>query len=100
MIGVICLGRMRVLEGFNVFQALRVAKNWTPKEVADNLGKSYSMIYSVEQGIRKPSREMIQDYSSLFGVPVDFILKYMDDVYKHMPPEDLLYEVISCMREN
>lgn len=61
------------------FKKLRTEKNWKQKDVADKLGVTHQYICSIERAKKYPSIEIIQAYSKLFNVPIE----YLTDVKNH-----------------
>lgn len=62
----------------SIFKMLRLTRNWSPKDVADRIDRSYSSIYSIEEGIRNPTKRVIKAYAELFKFPEEKIEFYMD----------------------
>ncbi len=53
---------------------LRESKNWSQAELARRLGIEKSMMNKIENGSRKVQTDELTKLSSLFNVPVDFLL--------------------------
>ncbi len=61
------------------FKKLRIEKGWRQKDVAEKLGVTRQYICSIERAKKYPSVDIIQEYSKLFNVPIE----YLTDVKNH-----------------
>ncbi len=55
-------------------QMLRKEKNLSQEQLADKLNISANMIAKVECGIRKPSVDLVIEFSKFFKKPIDYII--------------------------
>lgn len=58
----------------NKIKQLRLSKNMSQFELAENLGISYSMVGMIEQGRRKPSDEVKIKLCKIFNVSMDYLM--------------------------
>ena len=58
-----------------ILKALRKFNRMTQQEIGDKFGASRSYICQIEKGINKPTLEMIDKYSQLFGIRKSLILQ-------------------------
>lgn len=54
---------------------LRQRHNLTTRELGEQLGVSYVQISRIENGVRKPSADLILKISLFFNVPVDQLMR-------------------------
>lgn len=76
-----------------VLQLLRIAKGYTVSEMAALLGKSQPYISRIESGEKKPSEELLNQYSKIFKIKVSSI-KFFE---QKKTQEHLVYEEILLM---
>jgi transcriptional regulator with XRE-family HTH domain len=74
-----------------ILKALRKFNRMTQKEVGNKFETSRSYICQVEKGINKPTLELIEKYSRLFGIRKSFILQLAED--KNKTPKLTKFEV-------
>ena len=59
---------------------IRVFHDMKQVELADRLGISKSYLSEIESGKKQPKIELIERYSSEFGIPVSSILFFMESL--------------------
>lgn len=81
-----------------VLKALRVANDYSIKDLAEKLQVSSSHISRIEAGEKNPSEELIKKYSKLFGVRVSTI-KFFDSEKnkKNLKYQEVLLLVLQKM---
>jgi transcriptional regulator with XRE-family HTH domain len=65
-----------------ILKALRIFHRMTQEEIGNKFETSRSYICQVEKGINKPTFELIEKYSRLFGIRKSFILQLAEDQNK------------------
>lgn len=67
------------------FKKLRIEKSWRQKDVAEKLGVTEQYICSIERAMKYPSIEIVQAYSKLFNVPIEYLIdvKNHSSQYEH-----------------
>ncbi len=86
-----------------VLKLLRIANNYKPKELADLLGVSQSFLSQLENGLKKPSNELLNKYSKIFKVRVStlhFFAEEKED--KNLKYQQLLLMILKkiCEKKN
>lgn len=64
-----------------VLRLLRIAHDYSIKETAELLGVTPSFISKIENGVKRPSDELIKRYSRVFRVSTKTI-KFFDEEHK------------------
>lgn len=78
-----------------VLRLLRIAKGYTVNEVAEKLGKTQSFISKIENGVKKPSDELLKGYSELFHIKVSSLeFFYKEKTEKQMEYEEILLMIL------
>jgi len=62
---------------------LRFHSHRTQKQVADDLGMTFSALSQYETGKRKPKNDVLMHLASYFNVSVDYLLGLDDNPVKH-----------------
>lgn len=65
-----------------ILKELRIFNRMTQEEISNKFETSRSYICQVEKGINKPTLELIDKYSRLFGIRKSFILQLAEDKNK------------------
>jgi len=67
-------------EVMTVFESLRIINGFSVREVADKLGVTSVYIRAIESGERKPSRNVIEGLSKVFGIRPSQLLYLSEEV--------------------
>jgi len=59
--------------------ALRKARGWSQRKVADELGISQALLSHYENGLREPRLEFVAKICDYYGVSADYILGRVDE---------------------
>lgn len=75
-------------------EELRKSKNWTSKQISKKIGIDYRTIRRYETNIQKPPSNIIEDYSRIFNVSLDFLFYGTEisdleliSAFKHLSPK-------------
>jgi len=71
----------------NIFRLLRIARDWTVRELAEKLDVSSAYINSIEKKERTPSARLIKEYAKVLEVNEKTIIRYMKK-----PEENTMFE--------
>ena len=86
---------------------LRISRNISQKELADNLGVAQSSVNYWEKGQRDPSITMVKKIAGYFGISVDEMLEWKPDgtnqksttIAAHFENEEFTAEEIKKIKE-
>lgn len=86
---------------------LRISRNISQKELADNLGVAQSSVNYWEKGQRDPSITMVKKIADYFGISVDEMLEWKPDgtnqksttIAAHFENEEFTAEEIKKIKE-
>lgn len=76
-----------------ILKLLRIAYGYKPKEVAQKLGISPSMLSQIESGLKKPTSELLEKYGKVFKIRVSTLM-FFDEERKE---KDLKYQDLLLM---
>ena len=85
----------------NIYRLLRIAKNVSVKELAEDLELTPAYIHALENGSRNPSPRTVKDYSVRFGVPREIIETFDKEEAKQNGYEKTLLWLLKtiCIRD-
>jgi len=63
----------------DVLRLLRISKDWTIKELSQQMKVSSSYLSEIERGVKKPTLEMLDKYSEVMGVDRSTILYFEEE---------------------
>ncbi len=66
----------------DIMRQLRKERGWTQEQVADKLGRSKVSVSQYENGIRKPSFEIIEALADVYQVDLNYLLGFTERVEK------------------
>ena len=61
------------------FRALRQARGWTLRELAEQLDRSVGWLSQVERGVSEPALDDVRIVAALFSLPVSFFFSHSPD---------------------
>jgi len=66
-----------------VLRLLRISQDWTIKELSEKMKISSSYISEIEKGVKKPSLDILDKYSSVMGIDKSTILYFEEEGVKN-----------------
>lgn len=78
-------------DNLNVFRLLRVARNMSVKDIAEELSVTTAYIHAIENGEKFPSDRLLRDYAQVLGVDEKTILNFKPETGKLKFEKSLLY---------
>lgn len=76
-----------------ILKLLRIAYGYKPKDVAEKLGISQSMLSQIESGLKKPTNELLERYGKVFKIRVSTLM-FFDEERRD---KDLKYQELLLM---
>ena len=77
-------------------KALRAARGWSQKELAEKINRSANTIWRYENNFQEPTLDTLRSFSAIFGVPLSFWESEVDDE----PLTDSQRELLMLMKNN
>lgn len=77
-------------------KALRAARGWSQKELAEKINRSANTIWRYENNFQGPTLDTLRSFSAIFGVPLSFWESEVDDE----PLTDSQRELLMLMKNN
>ena len=77
-------------------KALRAARGWSQKELAEKINRSANTIWRYENNFQEPTLDTLRSFSAIFGVPLSFWESEVDDE----PLTDSQRELLILMKNN
>lgn len=73
----------------NIFKLMRVLRNMSVKEVADELDITTSYVNKIENGEKWPSGRLLRDYANVLDISPEILLSFKtvdekDDKFDHL----------------
>ena len=88
---------MAVTKDFGAtLKALRAARGWSQKELAEKINRSANTIWRYENNFQEPTLDTLRSFSAIFGVPLSFWESEVDDE----PLTDSQRELLMLMKNN
>ena len=81
----------------NIFRLLRIARDKTVKEIADELRVTPSYINAIENGSRIPSIRLIKDYAEALNVDERIIHEFNKNTTEKTRFEDMLLSLLNVI---
>ena len=79
-------------------QNLRIERNYSQNELADKMGIARSTLANYEQGIREPSRKMVEALAKALNTTPAYLMGWSDKLLEYVAEEDK--EFIKDVLEN
>lgn len=85
----------------NVLKSLRIVQNYSVKELSKKLNISSTYICDLEANRKKPSLEMLENYSAALNVSLSTLLYFVEEGSKYeYEHKQLLYEILKKLIVN
>lgn len=83
----------------NVFRALRIVRNMSVKEVAEELLVTPGYINRIENGAKIPSERLLRDYARVLRVPVSTLQLFLNKSKSELDIafESFLFQVLETI---
>ena len=84
-------------DNLNIFRLLRIARNKTVKELANNLLVTPAYINAIEKGDRYPSTRLIRDYANVLNIDEQIIKTFSEKKESHTNFEHVLLSLLQTI---
>lgn len=78
----------------NVFRLLRIARDMSVKDLANELLVTPAYIHAIESGVRQPSDRLVRDYARVMRINPEVITNFSEEAKKNSNFEHLLMWVL------